>query len=112
MGLAQKLTQLSCLQRDYDLLRETLVQEQTRLSALEVEKRTAVQVHPWRILKLTDPAAYVSLMRDNAAKRNISSSAMEKKERHRLPNVWPKRPVSDSSLQYNDLQSALIKSVL
>jgi len=49
MGLAQKLTQLSCLQRDYDLLRETLVQEQTRLSALEVEKRTAVQVHPWRI---------------------------------------------------------------
>lgn len=50
--MAQKVHATSGLQRDYEMLRESLLQEQARRSALEVEKRTPVLVHPWRILQV------------------------------------------------------------
>lgn len=50
--MAQRVHATSSLQRDYEMLRESLLQEQARRSALEVEKRTPVLVHPWRILQV------------------------------------------------------------
>ncbi len=51
--MAQKLHyKTSNLQRGYENLRETLLHEQARRAALEVEKRTPVLVHPWRILQV------------------------------------------------------------
>lgn len=51
--MAQKLHYKTAnLQRGYENLRETLLHEQARRAALEVEKRTPVLVHPWRILQV------------------------------------------------------------
>jgi hypothetical protein len=52
-ALCQKVYQSNNLQRDYEHLRETLLHEQSRRSALETLKSTPVLVHPWRILQVT-----------------------------------------------------------
>ena len=46
--------QSSNLQHDYEHLRETLLHEQSRRSALETLKSTPVLVHPWRILQVSN----------------------------------------------------------
>lgn len=81
---------------------------------MESEKRTAVRVHPWTVLKLTDPAAYVSVMRENAAKRS-SVSNLRSRNRQQRPQQRQKSDASPQraeSSHLNDLQSALIKNVL
>ena len=94
-----------------------LTQEQTRLSALQAEKRTAVHVHPWTVLKLTDPAAYVSVMRQNAAKRTTTSTLRQKDRGQQQQQQQQRRkeyapPGRSQSNHFDDLQSALINNVL
>ncbi|XP_057364666.1 cilia- and flagella-associated protein 58-like [Daphnia carinata] len=110
-ALEQKLYQSSNLKRDYEHLRETLLHEQSRRSALETVKTTPVLVHPWRILQAANPAAYVTMMREQAARRN---KVMATKGRTVLPDVAPKRPISSFSRHgtSNELQIALIKAIL
>jgi hypothetical protein len=63
----------------------------------------------------TDPASYVAMMRDQAAKRSRMSGDRCNKSRHKLPDLLPKRPAShDLSHRRNEdgFQSALIKAVL
>ena len=64
-ALSQKVYQSNNLQRDYEHLRETLLHEQSRRSALETLKSTPVLVHPWRILQVT----YTQLCHVNCAIR-------------------------------------------
>jgi hypothetical protein len=52
--IIQKFNQTATLQSDFELLRETLLHEQSRASALEVEKRTPVRIHPWRTMQVSD----------------------------------------------------------
>ena len=52
-SIIQKFNQTATLQSEFELLRETLLHEQSRASALEVEKRTPVRIHPWRTLQVS-----------------------------------------------------------
>ncbi|KZS07810.1 Coiled-coil domain-containing protein [Daphnia magna] len=110
-ALEQKLYLSSNLKRDYEHLRETLLHEQSRRSALETVKTTPVLVHPWRILQAANPTAYVTMMREQAARR---SKVMATKGRTVLPDVTPKRPISSFSRHgtSNELQVALIKAII
>ena len=63
----------------------------------------------------TDPAAYVAMMREQASKRRHISGDRAAKNRHKLPDVLPRRPTSYvPSLRRNedDFQVALLKAVL
>ena len=67
------------------------------------------------LCQYTDPASYVAMMRDQAAKRSRMSGDRCNKSRHKLPDLLPKRPAShDLSHRRNEdgFQSALIKAVL
>ncbi|XP_046658005.1 cilia- and flagella-associated protein 58-like [Daphnia pulicaria] len=110
-ALCQKVYQSNNLQRDYEHLRETLLHEQSRRSALETLKSTPVLVHPWRILQAANPTAYVTMMREQAAKRNKIKTT---KGRTVLPDVAPKRLLSSFSRHgpNNELQVALIKAII
>ena len=71
-------------------------------------------IPPFFLFKSTDPTAYVTMMREQAAKRNRIKFEQGIKGRTKLPDVSPKRPISSFSRHghANELQMALIKAVL
>ena len=49
--LLQKFNDKASIQSEFEMLRESLLHEQSRSSALETEKKVPVRVHPWRQLQ-------------------------------------------------------------
>ena len=62
------------------------------------------------IVQAANPTAYVTMMREQAAKRNKLAT----KGRTILPDVTPKRPISSFTRHgpNNELQIALIKAIV
>ena len=82
--IEQKTNDLEKLQTEVHVLQRVLLEEKQKLRALEDEKNTPLNVHPWRRIEGSDPAIFSMLLKVQELQKELVSKTEQVLEKDLL----------------------------